>query len=511
MRHSEKTMRKMLVTLLESDEFVTLSSLSQTLDISKRSVQNYLNKADIWLLEHELPEIRIVKKQGYGIRLDLGEEGRKTLLAMLNNQYFTLADGSADRRIELLRSLIFSREELTIQFLADSFYVSRSVILSDLDWAEGWLAQYHLRLFKTQGRGIGIAGDEVDRRAAIAGFFDLCEQREPAAAGLADPVRLAKERLEKMEQIYTEEDIKKVCGIIEEAEREFDFFMGSEYFTSLATHITISVFRLRHGHQISKEFLPPDGEFPQIEMSAARFIAGRLAETFQIQLPDSECTYICIHLMSYNAFQSQMEEERKVPENVELLALQLIEAVEAEIGGRFSSDKVLFFGLVAHLQGALYQQKENSGARTKPNIQLPGSCQEIYTSVKKQISLYQRLGGVAPDQQELISLTLHFALAQDRTTTKWRALLVSTAGVIIQQNQRRHLQDCLPQIEIVDICSPYQFSVYPDSSYDFIISMVPLNNTEKPVVDVSHLTKTQRVQVIEEFLFEKLDNKGDVL
>lgn len=46
MRHSEKTMRKMLLALLERNDFVTLSSLSQTLDISKRSVQNYLNKAD---------------------------------------------------------------------------------------------------------------------------------------------------------------------------------------------------------------------------------------------------------------------------------------------------------------------------------------------------------------------------------------------------------------------------------------------------------------------------------
>ena len=328
--------------------------------------------------------------------------------------------------------------------------------------------------------------------------------------GQADPVRLAKERLEKMEQVYTEEDIKKVCSIIEEAEREFDFFMGSEYFTSLATHITISVFRLRHGHQISKEFLPPDGEFPRQEMNTARFIAGRLAETFQIRLPESECTYICIHLMSYNAFQSQIEKERKVPENVELLALQLIEAVDGEIGGRFASDKVLFFGLLAHLQGAIYQQKENPGARTRHSIQLPESCRELYDSVKKQAPLYQRLGGVFPDQQELTSLTLHFALAQDRTTSKWRALLVSNAGVIIQQSQRKFLQECLPQIKIVDICSPYQFSVYPDSSYDFIISMTPLSGAVKPVADVSHMTKAQRVQMIEEFLFEKMDNRGSL-
>ncbi len=310
-----------------------------------------------------------------------------------------------------------------------------------------------------------------------------------------------------MEEVYTEEDIKKICSIIEEAEKEFDFFMGSEYFTSLATHITISVFRLRHGHQIQKEFLPPNEEFPQQEMNTAAFIARRLEETFQVHLPDSERTYICIHLMGYNAFQAQMEEEQKAPENIELLALHLIEAVDAELGGRFSSDRVLFFGLLTHLQNSLYQQKENPGARTQLRLELPEACQEIFASVKKQAALYQQLSGIRPDQQELVSLTLHFALSQDRTTTKWRALLVSPAGVIIQQDQRRHLQDSIPQIKIVDTCSPYQFSVYPEASYDFIISMVPIKNASKPVADVSRMTKGQQVQFIEEFLFDKMDGK----
>ena len=448
MRHSEEVTRRILLAVLEGEGYLTLSELSQTMEISKRSVQNYLTKAESWLREHQLSEIHIVKKQGYGTQLACDAAGRQKLSALLNSQYFTLTDGSMKRRTELLRSLIFSREELTIQFLADSFYVSRFVILADLDWAENWLAQYHLRLFKIQGRGIGIAGEEVDRRAAIIGFFDLCEHREPTVEG-----------------------------------------------------------RLRHGHQIEKEFLPPNEEFPQQEMNTAAFIARRLEETFRVHLPDSERTYICIHLMGYNAFQAQMEEEQKAPENIELLALHLIEAVDAELGSRFSSDRVLFFGLITHLQNSLYQQKENPGARTQPHLELPESCQELYASVKKQSALYRQLSGIRPDQQELVSLTLHFALSQDRTTTKWRALLVSPAGVIIQQDQRKHLQDSIPQIEIIDTCSPYQFSVYPEASYDFIISMVPMKNAPKPVADVSRMTKLQRVQFIEEFLFDKMDGR----
>lgn len=510
MRHSEEKMRKMLLALQKSGDFVTLDSLSHMLEISKRSVQNYLNKAEAWLREHDLPNVQIVKKQGYGIQLVMEPADQQKLATLLSSRYFTLADGSVDRRIELLRCLVFSREELTIQLLADKFYVSRFVILSDLDWAENWLANYNLKLFKTQRRGIGIVGDEVSRRAAIAGFFDLQELKEPAVGNASGhTVRLAKERLQKMEEVYTEADIKKVCSIIEEAEREFDFFMGSEYFTALATHITISVFRLRHGCQIEKEFLPPDGEFPQLEMNTAQFIAKRLEETFSIRLPVSECTYICIHLMSYNAFREQSEAGQRVPENIEMLTLHLLEAVDAQMGGNFSSDKILFFGLVYHLRNSVYQQKENPGARARKHIELPEAYRELYDSVKSQSALYREYGGISPDNQELISLTLHFALSMERTTAKWRVLLVTNTGVMIQRELREYLQKQLPQIKIIDTCSNYQFSVYPDNACDFIISSVSLENTEKPVASIAHMTRIQMVQYLEEFIFTKMENKDD--
>ena len=131
MRHSEENLQKILETLLknDSDGFVTLDDLSQVLNISKRSVQNYLNKADSWLLEHDLPDVRIIKKQGYGIRLSVDFSERQKLASLIKSRYFTMLEGSVERRIEILRSLVFSKEELTIQFLADQFYVDRKSVV----------------------------------------------------------------------------------------------------------------------------------------------------------------------------------------------------------------------------------------------------------------------------------------------------------------------------------------------------------------------------------------------
>lgn len=490
----------MLLHLQESKDFVTLDNLSEVLNISKRSVQNYLNKAELWFEEHDITEAKLVKKQGCGIALSIGEEDNQKLSNLLNSRYFTLADGSVDRRIELIRLLVLSRDELTIQFLADQFYVSRFTILSDLDWAEAWLSKFKLKLFKTQRRGIGIVGDEVSRRAAIAAYFDLKEQKEPYAESYsANVFRLAIERLQKMEEIYNEADIKKICSIIEEAEKEFDFYMDNEYYTSLVTHITISVYRLRNGCTIKKEFMPPEGDFPQMEMNTSMFIAKRLEKTFSIKLPDSECKYICIHLMSYNAFHEENENERRVPESIEMLTIHLIEAVENSTGGGFSSDKLLFFGIAHHLKSSIYQQKENPGVRSSRNLEVPADYKEIYESVKNQSKLYKEYSGIKPDEQELLALTLYFALSQERTTYRKRALLVSGMGILPLLELRSYLQKKLPQINIVDACSVYQLSLYPENAYDFIITTVQIDKSDKPIADISHQTKAQMVKNLEEF------------
>lgn len=507
MKHSEENLQKIFEELLKSDTFITLDDLSRLLDISRRSVQNYLNRAEIWLREHDLPKVKIVKKQGYGIQLVADADERRKLDALINSRYFTTLDGSTERRMEILKSLVFSKEELTIQFLADQFYVSRFVILSDLDWVEHWLGQYKLKLFKTQRRGIGIAGDEVSRRAAIAGFFDLREVSGPAILPeTKQNTRMTGENLKKLEEVYSKEDIHKVCMIIEEAEKEFDFYMGSEFFSALATHITISVFRLRHGCQVEKEFLPPDGEFPFLEMHTAEYIAQRLEKTFKIKLPESECVYICIHLMSYNAFPDMIGKERRMPENIEMLAMHLIEVVDAELGSSFATDKMLFFGLIYHLRSAIYRLKENIVSHNRERISLPETSQDIYACICKNADLYQQFGEVSPDAKELICITWHFALSMERTIQKKRALIVSNAGILSQLKLKKELSAHLPQLLIIDVCSPHQLSLCNPNRYDFIITTSTLEKVSKPVANIAHMSVEQIIHYVEEFVFTKLES-----
>lgn len=164
--------------MLESNTYLTLDFLSQQVGISKRSIQNYMYKLEVWLTDMGLNKIELLKKQGYGIKLLINSKDRKRLENLLDTEKLSLYDDGVLRRLEMLKALIFSNDEFTIQFFADQYYISRTVILKDLEWVSQWLMKFGLKLFKTQRRGIGIIGNEVARRNAIAGFFDIYKTKE---------------------------------------------------------------------------------------------------------------------------------------------------------------------------------------------------------------------------------------------------------------------------------------------------------------------------------------------
>ncbi|MEM1486338.1 PRD domain-containing protein [Oscillospiraceae bacterium PP1C4] len=506
MKHFEITMKRIMEILLENEQYVTLEFLSQQVGISKRSVQNYLVKIEEWLLENNLKKTSLLKKQGYGIMFVTDAAEQPQLQKLLEDDKFNLYESSAERRIEIIKNLVFSNDELTIQFLADQFYVSRSVIICDLEWVGHWLTQYKLRLFKTQRRGIGIVGNEVSRRNAIAGFFDMCRMGDQSPLNSTEGYgRLAERDLHKLGNIYSENDIHSVVRIIEEAEKEFEFFLMEDYFTSLLTHITISIARLHSGNQVKKEFLPPDGEFPQLEMNAASFIAARLESTFHVCIPDSETKYICIHLIGYNTFCAEQGVEQFITPQIERLALQLIEAVDTYLGSNFISDKMLFFGISLHLKTSVYRMKGDIYCQKHRNLEPPENCADIYAAVEAASHLYERHCSVKANEEELVSLTYYFLLSQMRNTRKKKTILVCNYSIISQMEILGLINTALPNLEIIDVCSTYQFQHQADISCDFIISTVALDAQKIPVADLSHVCKGEYIKYLEDFIFSTFE------
>ncbi len=429
MKSNERNVKKILELLLKSPHFLTMEFLSRNVGVSKRSVQNYLLSIERWLAESNFKQTQIIKKQGLGVAIEISAGDRMKMQRLLGYDSLSIHSGDNKRRLLIIKKLIILQEDVTIQSLADEFFVSRSVIILDLEWVEQWLAQYKLKLFKTQRRGIGVIGDEMAHRNAIVRYLEAGE-----AEDVKNPIsskkhaRLPENSYINLTQVYSQEAVEKVAEIIELVEDKFDFFLTSDYYASLITHLVISISRLKSGKIVPEEFMPPEEDFPELETQTATFIAQQLEQSFSVKVSDMEKVYICIHLVGFNAFSPKQPEKVEMPEKIQLLACRLIESIDAQLGTKFINDKLLLFGLGLHLKSEIYRLQNGVYYNRASEIKRNENYIDIYNAAKAASGLYTELCGVQPDEEEILNLSFYFLLSLHRNLRKVKAIIVCNSG-----------------------------------------------------------------------------------
>jgi transcriptional antiterminator len=400
----------------------------------------------------------------------------------------------ADRLVEIIRHLIFSDTELTIQYLADQLYESRSTILSDLDWVNDWLGEYDLHLLKTQSRGISIVGTEINKRSAMIGFFDLYKTKSIKQVETKGFKRIDKKELEKISELYPMSQIEKVYSIIEDAEKEYDFFLIENYFTSMLVHILISISRLRQGSFISKDFLPPEDDLDAMAMETAGFITKKLGEYFKITVPESETKYVALHLMGFNAYDNGKNEFNK---DIEMLSAKMIQAVDIYLGTNFFKDKVLFFDICWHMK---FCQHMNTLTRhNNLTMELSTQVEEYYKILKMNKDTFSVSKAETLTNIDLMDISYYFFLSVRRNKRKLRVLIVSNFPITERLSFLRFMESNFSNLEMVDLCTTASYELI-NSKYDFIISTENISS-EKPLANLSLSDKEKYKEYIDEFIF----------
>jgi transcriptional antiterminator len=492
MKTYHANIRKIVDVLINNSGYNTLDFISNEVNISKRSVQNYLDKINA-LFEAKLTETKLVKKQGLGIKLETNEKEMKLIDKMLQPGNVRTLD-YADRLVEIIRHLIFSDTELTIQYLADQLYESRSTILSDLDWVNGWLGEYDLHLLKTQSRGISIVGTEINKRNAMIGFFDLYKTKSIKQAETKGLKRIDKKELEKLAELYPMSQIEMVYSIIEDAEKEFDFFLIENYFTSMLVHIIISITRLKFGSFISKDFLPLDDDLEAMAMETARFITKKLGKCFHITVQESETKFVALHLMGFNAYDNGKSEFNK---DIEMLSATMIQTVDMYLGTNFFNDKVLFFDICWHMK---FCKHRNILTRNNNLVmEISAQTEEFYKILKAYKDTFTFATAEKLTNIDLMDISYYFYLSVRRNKRKLRVLIVSNLPITERLLFLNFMELNFSNLEIVDLCTTASYELVA-SKYDFIISTENISS-EKPLANLSLSDKEKYKEYIDEFVF----------
>ncbi len=510
--------------LLGSSDYISVKDIAQKLNVSARTIRIDIEKLDEHISEcFNSEELYIERKSGSGIRLkskspdfNLSELDIKSLAAD------KLQTDNSTRRLEIMNMMINSNEELTTQFLADQYYVSKSTILKDLDWINRWLKQYNLEVEKKQNKGVYILGSEKDIRNAIVAILQLGNINPELSSAKIQKSVEAKQHSNKYDEIikiYPRINVDEIGNIIHNAEKEFAFFMPEEHYNSMFTHLVISIGRLLKGIKVDDESELIEGQCNDIETQVARYIVSRLEKEFNISIPQAEFAYICMHLMGLNIYSGtdRMNVDDallSIPSNVKTLVYEIVRHVGNILNMDFTEDKILFLGLMFYLKTSIFRLKNNASIGFSKEISFDDTFQKIYMAVWTTDTLYKKYANVTVNipSDEILEVSRYFLIALERKWHKNKAIIISDTSLQAALEIRNQLTKHIPKLQVVDICSYYQLNLRNHDNYRFIISTLPLSYKNKPVLQVPAKLDKENINEIKRYVngyISKSSKKND--
>ncbi len=165
---AEFTKREMdiLLILLAERDWITGEEIAGRLGISKKTVQQ-----EIRMIEETLGlEAGLCSGQKKGYRLNgVSQEQLQRILMCLeeNEAHYNMKD----RTSVLALYLLFQRDYVTMDRLAEIFYLSKTTVFSEIKTLKRWMGRQGGITLEVSGtKGVLIRGKEMDRRFRCATF-----------------------------------------------------------------------------------------------------------------------------------------------------------------------------------------------------------------------------------------------------------------------------------------------------------------------------------------------------
>lgn len=404
---------KILSICLLRDDYITYHEISEQLQMSSRTIMRELPQIKDSLQSFNLD---ILSKKGKGIRIIGHDEDKQNLIMDIQGSKIDYMD-KEERQELLCLELLRMKEIQKLFYYSNKFQVSEATISHDLDDLESFFQEFQINLIRKPGYGVGIEANETNRRQAISSIINSTVQHHIANVDF-DRYNVK----DVMEQILTTQNsnMKKLLDTnilttivevfkIHRQELELDSIAKSSYM-GLLIHLMIAVSRI----QIGEQLLDNHEIFALIEnqkaYQKAKLIVKYLSRAFDIDIEETECAFIAIHLQS--AKSAMLSQDTSVEEYNDVIIKML--NVFKENGYNLFNDYELYQSLAAHLKPALVRLEYHLPIYNPMLTQIQENFLEIFEITKKACTIFDETYGYKLNNDEIGYLALHFAAAIER-------------------------------------------------------------------------------------------------
>jgi len=385
-------MKPKLITLIrllaKQSEPITASTLSSYMEVSLRSVKNYIQE-----INAQYPDTIHSSRKGYCINT-------KTAKELLEHSNTNIPQTSRERCTYILNSLFRNQIPVDAYELCDEMYISYSTLVVELQAVKRKLSEYDLLLFNSNG-ALHVEGLEKNKRKLLSSI-------------LYQESNVNFVNLKVIQDNFLDIDTGYIKTCLLETFHKYHYFVNDYSLVNLIVHITIAIDRMRN-NIIHTQNLNDITYIRTDDFSLAKEISEKIGQHFHITYNDDEIYELALLLISrgsainYKTIDSE-NLIHLIGSDCFGLVLELIQSVNSFYYIDLTEPEFLIrFAL--HIKNLLLRSKSNYLSKNPLTEEIKSSCPLIYDASVCMSGIIKEKIGVSINDDEIAYIAFHLGSA----------------------------------------------------------------------------------------------------
>jgi mannitol operon transcriptional antiterminator len=474
---------RLLEYLLRSADPVKIDALALALGASRRTVFRELENAGPVLTA---AKAELVSVPGKGIAFSGNGETRQKLLEELA-RYSVQPVSKRIRQLRLFIELVGNAGKTQkLFYYASVLGTSESTVSHDLDELESWLVGRGVTLTRKSGLGVHCDGTEETLRTALVSRFML--DGDTGGKSYTAVFDFPGEDME----IGVREILRRKTAVID--------WMTVESFGLIVVYLMVMLVRVRDKKIIAAKPVPGDC----FQTALAEALAAEIEKEFSVKLPQPERQALAGWIQSCRSKQDGPLEPGPAGGQslAQTLTLRMIDRFDPPIAAVLKTNDQLVRLLSRHMESALPRLKGGIYLPNPLEKELIKNYPEVYEKTRASTKALEEVLGIPVPSNEVSYIQIHFlaalAVLGERNTRRriLRAGIVCVSGIgtsymLAYQIRKRFKGELEVEVSGADDRASW-------ANADFLVSTIPLEGTEKPVILVQTLLGEKDFQKIQE-------------
>jgi len=466
--------KQLINALNEESNYKTVRYYAEKLNVSTRTIYADLKDIEPYLLR---TNTSLETKRGVGIRLKtLKNETPKYYTDSLNIVEF--------RKKKILEIMLFEKNLVTIQELADFFRVSKSSISTELSLIKNNFLNEKTVMILSDNNGTRLKGSEEEFQNTYVKFNELITGSNNETINYFSNTQ---ERKDLLKGYYGKKLVDDCYEVF------FDYIknkgdIAEYYIQNLLDIFIVLAYRASKSHHICTNIKTDD--------ESSDFLLSQLTNKTNIEFTNEDAAYLSKHMIANKI------NLKSIDQQTEKIVNEIISKMSQTLKVNLNSDEELKRNILAHFPPMLYRLRNNVSIHNPFTHQVKEEFGLMYNITWFVLSGFESALKVTFNENEVGFLMIYFQSSLDRLKLSKKVLIVCPTGITMSGILLNRVKNVLPPLDSIEVASFSELSDVKLDEFDFIISTAYIKINGPPVVVVSPLLNNKEMEKIMSFYNE---------